>query len=297
MLATPAAVGLAAMLAVRAMWLVITPLVTLAVSAVLAGGWLVFTLAALAALTPPMPPPLGGPDTRPDTRLGTHRVRRVLRLRGAPVPPPLLTAAAAAAAAAVAAAAAAAAVAAAAAALAAVAALAVVATAAAVGTSVGRPTPPRRSRPPPLRCMPPRPSLPSLLPRRRLAPVVMVVPMPPLCAAIAIAIAIAAAAAAAAAARAATTPVVATPPVGRRILRGRGVRLVRHCSSSGGSVPTARLDRVGGNGVKGVLLCHGRGGWRGGGGRARRLEPCARLGFREARRVRGSDGGLPHRPL
>ena len=295
MLATPAAVGLAAMLAVRAMWLVITPLVTLAMPAVLAGGWLVFTLAALAALTPPMPPPLGGPDTRPDTRLGTHRVRRVLRLRGAPVPPPLLTAAAAAAAAAVAAAAAAAAVAAAAAALAAVAALAVVATAAAVGTSVGRPTPPRRSRPPPLRCMPPRPSLPSLLPRRRLAPVVMVVPMPPLCAAIAIAIAIAAAAAAAA--RAATTPVVATPPVGRRILRGRGVRLVRHCSSSGGSVPTARLDRVGGNGVKGVLLCHGRGGWRGGGGRARRLEPCARLGFREARRVRGSDGGLPHRPL
>ena len=41
--------------------------------------------------------------------------------------------------------------------------------------------------------MPPRPSLPSLLPRRRLAPVVMVVPMPPLCTAIAIAIAIAAA--------------------------------------------------------------------------------------------------------
>ena len=67
MLATPAAVRLAAMLAVRAMWLVITPLVTLAVSAVLAGGRLVFALAALAALTPTMPPPLGGPDTRPDT--------------------------------------------------------------------------------------------------------------------------------------------------------------------------------------------------------------------------------------
>ena len=59
------------MLAVAAVCLVIPPLVPLAVSAV-AGGWLVITLAALAAFPPPMPTPLGGSDTRPDTRLGTR---------------------------------------------------------------------------------------------------------------------------------------------------------------------------------------------------------------------------------
>ena len=59
------------MLAVRAVWLVIPPLVPLAVPAV-ARGWLVITLAALAAFPPPMPTPLGGSDTRPDTRLRTR---------------------------------------------------------------------------------------------------------------------------------------------------------------------------------------------------------------------------------
>jgi len=163
MLATPAAVRLPAMLAVGAVWWVVTPLVArvgLAVSVVMVGGWLVITLAALAALTPPMPPPLGGPhtrpDTRPDTRLGTHRIRRVLRPRGgAPVPPPPLTAASAAAASA-AAAAAAATVAAAAAALAAVAAVAAVAALAALAVvataaAVRRTTTPRRGRAPPSR--------------------------------------------------------------------------------------------------------------------------------------------------
>ena len=73
MLAPPAAVGLTAMpmLAVAAVWMVIPPLVPLAVPAV-ARGCLVITLAALAAFPPPMPTPLGGSDTRPDTRLGTR---------------------------------------------------------------------------------------------------------------------------------------------------------------------------------------------------------------------------------
>ena len=57
------------MLAVAAVWLVIPPLVSLAVPAV-ARGWLAITLAALAAFPPPMPTPLGGPDTRLRTRLG-----------------------------------------------------------------------------------------------------------------------------------------------------------------------------------------------------------------------------------
>ena len=85
----------------------ITPLVSLAVPAVVAGGWLVRTVAALAALSPPMPPPLGGLCSRrprPDAclrargvrrRRPPRRVRYIAPLRGAPVPPPPLTAAAA----------------------------------------------------------------------------------------------------------------------------------------------------------------------------------------------------------
>ena len=63
------------MVAVRAVWLriaplVITPLVRLAVPALVAGGWLVRAVAALAPLAPPMPPPLGGLRPRPDAWLG-----------------------------------------------------------------------------------------------------------------------------------------------------------------------------------------------------------------------------------